>query len=176
MRFRHHRDRAVYAKGYARQRSEDAGFLGIHCKEVIEDLLGLVEELADIVVELVENESATQAASLGIAVEGKIMSFATIQDDQKVTLTGVLKDDAGNVVAPTAAFVWSASDGSVVSLTPADDTYSASASAGVAGTATVTVTDGTLTGTCDVTVVAAPPPPPAAATSLDIEVGTPESK
>lgn len=176
MRFHHHRERALYVRSYARQRSEDAGFLGIHCKEVIEDLLGLVEELADIVLVLVEDETENQASSLAIAVEGQIMSTATIQDDQKVTLTGVLKDDAGNVVAPTAAFTWSASDGNVVSLTPSDDTYSAVATSGVAGTATVTVTDGTLTGTCDVTVVAAAPPPPAPATSLEIEVGTPESK
>lgn len=173
---RHHRDRARYIRGYAQQRAQDSGFLGIHCKEVIEDLLGLIEELADVVEVLAEDEiTEHRAVSLEIAVEGQIMSAATIQDDQKVTLTGVLKDDAGNVVAPTAAFVWSASDGSVVALTPAGDTFSAVATSGVAGTATVTVTDGTLTGTCDVTVVAAPPPPPAA-TSLDIEVGTPEAK
>lgn len=94
-------------------------------------------------------------------------------DDQKVALSIAELDDAGNAAAaPAAPPTWSVSDSTILSLdSVADDGMSAEVSAvGALGDAQVSVSDGTLVGTFDVSVVVT------AAASLIVNAGTPEHK
>ena len=95
-----------------------------------------------------------------------------LTDLQQVTLSVAEVDSKGQPVADSLA--WSVDQPTVISLTPSADTQSCLCVAGVDGTATVTVTDNSvtppLTATDSLTVVSS------AATSLVISEGTPEDQ
>ncbi|HZR50135.1 MAG TPA: hypothetical protein VFB06_11505 [Streptosporangiaceae bacterium] len=95
-----------------------------------------------------------------------------LTDLQQVTLSIAEEDSKGQPVADS--LVWSVDDPGVISLVPSADTQSCLCVAGTDGTATVTVTDNSvtppLTGTETITVVSS------AATSLVINEGTPEDQ
>jgi hypothetical protein len=98
--------------------------------------------------------------------------MATLSDTQQVLLSVAETDSKG---APVTAdtLTWTVDDPTVIALTvSADTSYSATAVAGVPGSAVVTVADNSttppLTGTVALTVVAG------AATSLVVSEGTPE--
>lgn len=95
-----------------------------------------------------------------------------LNDLQQVTLSVAEQDSKGQPVSDQLA--WSVDNGSVIALTPSADTQSCLCVAGTDGTATVTVTDNSvtppLTATDTITVVSS------AATSLVISEGTPEAQ
>lgn len=76
----------------------------------------------------------------------------TIDTNTNDALACAPKDAAGNPTTPT--LTWSSSDTAVLELTVAADGLSALGVSKIAGTATVTVTDGALTDSQDVTVTA----------------------
>ena len=95
-----------------------------------------------------------------------------LTDVQQVTVSVSEQDSKGQPVSDQ--LVWSVDNGSVVSLVPSADTQSCLCVAGTDGTATVTVTDNSvtppLTATDVITVVSS------AATSLVISEGTAEAQ
>lgn len=102
-----------------------------------------------------------------------------LTDVQKVALAIAPKSAAGNPAAVDGVPVWSSSDETVLTLTVADDGFSAEAvTTGKLGTAQVNVTadadlgDGTktITGVLDVEVKASE------AVALDISAGAPTDK
>jgi len=99
-------------------------------------------------------------------------SAVQLTDLQQVTPSVAEQDSKGQPVSDQ--LVWSVDNGSVVSLVPSADTQSCLIVAGVDGTATVTVTDNSvtppLTASDVITVVSS------AATSLVISEGTPEDQ
>jgi len=89
-----------------------------------------------------------------IANSGGTMSVS-LTDAEKFTYTVEPEDSRGFQVADT--LTWSEdSGGAVITLTPSDDGLSADVAAVAPGTANVTVTDGTLSGTDVVTVTTGP--------------------
>jgi hypothetical protein len=87
-------------------------------------------------------------------------------DVEKVLLSVAPLDSDGKPV-DDGSFTWSTSDDTIVSLEVQADTFSAYAISGNLGMATVTVTDGTLTDTIDITIKHGLP------TSLNLSAGTP---
>ena len=79
----------------------------------------------------------------------------TMTDSQEVTYACEPEDSKGVAVSDT--LTWSSDDnGAVVTLTPSDDTLSCLFAAVAPGTANISVTDGTLSGTDVITVTAGP--------------------
>jgi hypothetical protein len=99
-------------------------------------------------------------------------STVQLTDTQQVTLSVAEQDSKGQPVADTLA--WSVDNGSVISLVPSADSQSCLCVAGTDGTATVTVTDNSVTpplsATDVLTVVSS------AATSLVVSEGTAEAQ
>ncbi len=99
-------------------------------------------------------------------------STVQLTDLQQVTLSVAEQDSKGQPVADTLA--WSVDNPGVISLVPSADTQSCLCVAGTDGTATVTVTDNSVTpplmATDVITVVSS------AATSLVISEGTAEDQ
>lgn len=99
-------------------------------------------------------------------------STVQLTDTQQVTVSIAEQDSKGQPVADQ--LTWSVDDPGVISLVPSDDTQSCLCVAGTDGTATVTVTDNSvtppLTATDVITVVSS------AATSLVISEGAPEDQ
>jgi hypothetical protein len=95
-----------------------------------------------------------------------------LTDVQQVTLTVAETDSKGQPASDS--LTWSVDNPAVVAITPSADTMSCLCVAGTDGTATVTVTDSTvtppITATDTLTVVSS------AATSLVISEGTPEDQ
>jgi hypothetical protein len=95
-----------------------------------------------------------------------------LTDIQQVTVSVSEQDSKGQPVSDQLA--WSVDNGSVISLVPSADTQSCLCVAGTDGTATVTVTDNSvtppLTATDVITVVSS------AATALVISEGAPEDQ
>ena len=95
-----------------------------------------------------------------------------LNDLQQVTLSVAEVDSKSQPVSDQLA--WSVDNSSVIAITPSADTQSCLCVAGVDGTATVTVTDNSvtppLTASDTITVVSS------AATSLVINEGTPEDQ
>ena len=96
-----------------------------------------------------------------------------LTDIQQVQLQ-VAEQDTKSQPVTTDALAWSVDDANVIAITVSADTQSCLCVAGTVGTATVTVTDNSvspaLTGTESFTVVSS------AATSLVINAGTPEDQ
>jgi hypothetical protein len=93
----------------------------------------------------------------------------TMTDDQEVSYSVQAEDDKGAPVSDT--LIWSADDnGAVVTVTPAADGMSCVYAAVAPGTATVSVTDGTLSASDLITVTAG------AAASLVLTPGTPAAE
>ncbi|HEX3962159.1 MAG TPA: hypothetical protein VHZ03_36945 [Trebonia sp.] len=93
----------------------------------------------------------------------------TMTDDQEVSYSVQAEDDKGAPVSDT--LTWSADDnGAVVTVTPAADGMSCVYAAVAPGTATVSVTDGTLSASDLITVTAG------AAASLVLTPGTPAAE
>lgn len=84
-----------------------------------------------------------QGSPASPSMEGSAVAV-TLTDTQQVTLTLGEKDSKGQDVTGDAV-VWSVDNTSAVTLTP--NGYTCVVAAGTPGTATVTVTDGTLTAT-----------------------------
>ena len=99
-------------------------------------------------------------------------NIVQLTDLQQVVLSISEQDSKGQPVSDQLA--WSVDNGDVISLVPSADTQSCLCVAGVDGTATVTVTDNSvsppLTASDTITVVSS------AATSLVISEGTPEDQ
>jgi hypothetical protein len=99
-------------------------------------------------------------------------STVQLTDTQQVTVSVSEQDSKGQPVSDSLA--WSVDNGSVLSLVPSADTQSCLCVAGTDGTATVTVTDNSvtppLTASDVITVVSS------AATSLVISEGTAEEQ
>ena len=95
-----------------------------------------------------------------------------LTDLQQVTITVAEQDSKGQPVSDT--LTWSVDNPGVIAITPSADSQSCLCAAGTDGTATVTVTDSSvtppLTGTEAFTVVSS------GATSLVISEGTPEAQ
>ena len=90
----------------------------------------------------------------------------TMTDSQEVTYTCEPEDSKGIEVSDT--LTWSSDDGgAVLTVTPSADTLSCVFAAVAPGSATITVTDGTLSGTDLITVTAGP------VASLVLTPGTP---
>ncbi len=121
----------------------------------------------------VDPETFDQAAPEGPGTptirKGNIVQLT---DLQQVTLSIAEQDSKGQPVADQLD--WSVDNSAVIALTPSADTQSCLCVAGVDGTATVTVTDNSvtppLTASDVITVVSS------AATSLVISEGTPEDQ
>jgi hypothetical protein len=93
----------------------------------------------------------------------------TMTDDQQVTYSVQAEDDKGASVSD--ALTWTADDGgAVLTVTPAADGMSASFAAVAPGTATITVTDGTLSASDLITVTAG------AVASLVLTPGAPSAE
>ena len=89
-----------------------------------------------------------------------------LTDIQQVTLTAAPEDSKGFPTADT--LTWTVDDPAVVSLQPSDDTLSCLCVAGNPGTATVTVSDGTISGS-DAFVVSS-----SAVSQIVVSGGSPE--
>lgn len=90
----------------------------------------------------------------------------SMTDSQLVQYTVEPEDSRGIAVSDT--LTWSSDDnGAVVTVTPSDDTLSCVFAAQAPGTANISVTDGTLSGTDVITVTAG------AVASLVLTPGTP---
>lgn len=121
----------------------------------------------------VDPETFSQAAPEGpgtpTILKGNIVQLT---DLQQVTLTVAEQDSKGQPVADTLA--WTVDNPAVIAVTPSADTRSCLCKAGTDGTATVTVTDSSvtppLTASDTITVVSS------VATSLSIAEGTPEAQ
>lgn len=100
-------------------------------------------------------------------------STVQLTDTQQVTLS-IAEVDSKQQPVTTDSLAWSVDNSAVVAITPSADGYSCLCAAGTDGTATVTVTDNTvtppLTATDVITVVSS------AATSLVISEGAPEDQ
>jgi hypothetical protein len=93
----------------------------------------------------------------------------TMTDDQQVTYAVQAEDDKGAAVSDS--LTWTADDnGAVLTVTPAADGMSASFAAVAPGTATITVTDGTLSASDLITVTAG------AVASLVLTPGAPSAE
>ena len=117
------------------------------------------------------NPSQSHPTQYTTHIEGDttVMSV-TLTDTEKVSLTVEPEDTKG---APTtdSTLSWSeSSGGTVVTLQPSADGTSCEVVAGMPGTSTVTVTDGTLSGTEVVTVTAGP------VATLVVTAGTPTAQ
>lgn len=100
--------------------------------------------------------------------EGDGMSV-TMTDDQQVTYSVQAEDDKGASVSDS--LTWTADDGgAVLTVTPAADGMSAVFAAVAPGTATITVSDGTLSASDLITVTAG------AVASLVLSPGAPEAE
>lgn len=99
-------------------------------------------------------------------------TIVQLTDLQEVTLSVAEVDSKGQPVSDQ--LVWTVDNSAVIAITPSADTQSCLCVAGVDGTATVTVTDNSvtppLTASDTLTVVSS------AATSLKISEGTPEAQ
>ena len=87
-------------------------------------------------------------------------------DVEKDLLSIAPKDEDGQPVV-TGPFTWSVDAAAVLSLEPAADGLSCWAISGIPGVAVVSVTDGTLTDTIQITVKTGAP------SSLNLSAGTP---
>jgi len=121
----------------------------------------------------VDPTTFTQAAPEGPGTPTNRKGTAVqLTDLQQVTLSVAEQDSKGQPVADT--LTWAVDNSAVISLVPSADTQSCLCVAGTDGTATVTVTDNTVTpplaGSEVFTVVSS------AATSLVISAGTPEDQ
>ena len=100
-------------------------------------------------------------------------SAVQLTDTQQVTLSVAEQDSKGEPVTGDT-LAWTVDQSGVIAITPSADTQSCLCVAGAPGTATVTVTDNSvtppLTGTEAFTVVSG------AATALVINAGTPEAQ
>ncbi len=88
-----------------------------------------------------------------------------ITDNQTFTYSLVAVDKKGQTVPVDGVPVWSSSNTEVATLAPAADGLSAVLTAVVPGVATISVTDGNLAATDDVTVV------PGAAVTVQLKAG-----
>ncbi len=98
------------------------------------------------------------------------MANLVMTDMQKVSLTVEFKDAAGNPASVDGVPVWASSDPSVTVVAATDGLSAVATAAGPLGTAQISVTLGSLTGTLDIQIVAS------AAVSVAIVAGTPEAK
>ena len=90
-----------------------------------------------------------------------------LKDNQQVTYTATPVDAKGNPTTDPNPLAWSSSDPTVLAATPSADGLSCNFVAVKPGAAQVQVSDGTLSGTDDVTVT------PGDVASLAISAGTP---
>jgi len=79
-------------------------------------------------------------------------SNPSLSKNQSVVLQATLKDASNGAIGPGRVVTWTASDNSVVTLTPTAGTYSATVKGKKAGTVTITAASEGKTGTTTVTV------------------------
>jgi|SRR5580692_981164 hypothetical protein len=92
---------------------------------------------------------------------------------EQVVLTATETNANGGTVTPSDTFTWAVDNPAVASVTPSEDSFSATAVALTAGTANVTVTDpaaGLTSAPLQLDVTEAPP------TAIDVTAGTPEAQ
>jgi uncharacterized protein YjdB len=99
-----------------------------------------------------QSDQATFKVLAPVATVTLSPSNPSIAKNGSVVLQVTLKDASNARIGPGRVVAWTASDNTIVTLTPAADTYSATVKGKKAGTVTITATSEGTTGTATVTV------------------------